>query len=91
MDDLTLIVTLIIGVTGYVSYLGFEKKTFFYFSAIFFEIVIFFKNVRSFVRTFTLNKIYRHTIPYFLSQEWSIPFPEMYSNRNLNVWNIFKY
>lgn len=30
MDDLTLIVTLIIGVTGYISYLGFEKKTFFY-------------------------------------------------------------
>ena len=49
------------------------------------------KNVRSFVRTFTLNKVYRHTIPYFSHKLWVIPFPEMYSNRNLNGWNIFKY
>ena len=49
------------------------------------------KNVQSFIRTFTLNKVYRHTIPYFSHKLWVILFPEMYSNRNLNAWNIFKY
>ena len=46
-----------------------KKKQIFHFSSIFFGVVIFFKNVHSFVRTFTLNKIYRHTIPYLRSQE----------------------
>ena len=67
------------------------KKQFFQILSFFPDLSFFSKNMQNFVRTFTLNKVYRHTIPYFWSLLWVIPFPEMYSNRNLNVWNTFKY
>ena len=44
------------------------KKTFFSVFVIFYGFVIFFfKNVRSNFRTCTVNKVYRHAIPYFTS------------------------
>ena len=67
------------------------KKQIFKILSFFPDLSFFSKNVQNFVRTFTLNKVYRHTIPYFWSLLWVISFPEMYWNRNLNVWNIFKY
>ena len=67
------------------------KKQNFQILSFFSGFVIFFKKCAFKFWTFTLNKIYRHTIPYFWSLLWVISFPEMYSNRNLNVWNIFKY
>ena len=41
------------------------KENHFFFS----ELVIFLKSVRTFVQDYALNEVYRHTIPYFPSQE----------------------
>ena len=46
-----------------------KENHFFIFFLFFFELVIFLKNVRTFVRDYALNKIYTHTISYFPSQE----------------------
>ena len=46
-----------------------KENHFFHIFSFFFELVIFLKSVRTFFRDYTLNKIYRPTIPYFPSQE----------------------
>ena len=44
-----------------------KEKHFFHIFFIFFELVIFLKSVRIFVRDYALNKVYRHTVSYFFS------------------------